>query len=496
MSCDTRISPGAARALRRAVTFTCSPNTSSSRSTGSPACTPARNSRGRPSISIWATATACRDQCFQRGPGTAERQQETVAKVLHDLTVRGFDAVSHRLVVLPEHGTPVAITQAGRQLSRADDVGDRDRHGLDRTQRSARVAQRVAQRDRLGIRLDSQLVGKELSAPVVRAEGFGAIAGQRLRAHQHAIPGLAKGFDRDRIGCESDSKRGIAPLDPRVREHVERTHVPLPKVGPHGLDPRRVLPRQEGTPRDGRGDGTVAARAVEVAAPQRALGVVDGHRARFQIDPRIDREAQLVAPRGTGEWLGPDPSIDQHGPQLAHDRLRARCPTKKGACPATTHQRARHERPGVVPRARDTRTRCVPDGRGRQSRRRCRPASRGPCAPSDTPAGTLPDSNLLPTRRRHDDTRPTMHEGERHGRCGEGHRMPVRSRIARRNDRRHRQQRASARAREPRHGPEPRSSARDGTPGVTPPRRLSRRAPSAPTRRPRRVGAARAGWNV
>ena len=131
MSCDTRISPGAAMRVEASGDVHLQPEDVVVSLDGF-ACVHSGPQLEGPAVDLdLGDRHACRDQCFQRGPGAAERQQETVAKVLHDLTVRGFDAVSHRLVVLPEHGTPVAIARAGPPDSvEADDVGDRDRHGL------------------------------------------------------------------------------------------------------------------------------------------------------------------------------------------------------------------------------------------------------------------------------------------------------------------------------------------------------------------------------
>ena len=381
MSCETRISPGAASALIRAGDVHLQPEyvlvllDGFTRVDADP-------ERERLVVHLDERhGTARGRECFERGTRTAERQEEAVTEVLDHLPVGRLHAFPHRLVVLTEHRAPLAITEPGGEIGRSDDVGDRDRHRLGGTQRSARLAQGIPQRDRLGIRLDSELVGKQLRATVVRAERLGPVAGERLGAHEHAVARLAERLERDGIGGERHRKRRVPTPDPCLREHVERADVPRAQVAAHGLDPRRVLAREERPARDRGRDRSVAAREIEVAAPQRTFGIVDSSRARLQIDPGVNRQTELVAAGGADDRLVVDSGVDEHGPQLADQRLERRVPRRRAACPATARQPARPGRRAAAQTAPGTRTRSDPAGRGMPLRRSCRRRSRAPSGP-------------------------------------------------------------------------------------------------------------------
>ena len=276
-----------------------------------------------------ATARRAVCECFERGTRTAERQEEAVTEVLDHLPVGRLHAFPHRLVVLTEHRAPLAVTEPGREIGRTDDVGDRDRHRLGGAERPARLAQGIPQRDRLRIGLDAELVGEQLRATVVRAERLGPVAGERLGPHEHAVARLAERLERDGIGGDRHRKGRVAASDPCLRQHVERADVPRAQVAAHGVDPRRVLAREERPARDRGRDRSVAAREIEVAAPQRAFGIVDRSCARLQIDPGVNGQTELVAAGGADDRLVVDSGVDEQGPQLADQRLERRVPRRR-----------------------------------------------------------------------------------------------------------------------------------------------------------------------
>ena len=181
--------------------------------------------------------------------------------------------------------------------------------------------QGVSQRGRLGVRLDAELVREDAGAAFVRANRFATVARERVRAHEQSVPGLSEWLEPDCLARARDGEGRVAAQDPDLGQRLERADVTRLQRTAHIIDPREVLTGKECPPRDRGHHGRLAPRALYVLPADRTFREVDRARARFEIDPGVYGESQLITTGDTRDRIGADPAFDQAAPQLADDRL-------------------------------------------------------------------------------------------------------------------------------------------------------------------------------
>ncbi len=93
------------------------------------------------------------------------------------------------------------------------------------------------------------------------------------------------------------------------------------------VDPGCILARQQRPAHDRGRHGCFTPRLVDRVPANRCFGDVYRPHSCFQVNPRLDRQAQLVAARHRRNGVGQSNRLQQRA-ELAHDRLRRAIPSR------------------------------------------------------------------------------------------------------------------------------------------------------------------------
>ena len=144
-----------------------------------------------------------------------------------------------------------------------------------------------------------QLVAQAPSQPLVDEQGLGGVAARVERLHQQPVPALAvrRALDQGPRGALGRVELAAPDRDACPADELERSDEDFLQPAALGVDPRRLLARQELAARNVLGDASRGPGAGEVALRDRALGPMQPLGRRLEIDPGVvwQREPDLAA---------------------------------------------------------------------------------------------------------------------------------------------------------------------------------------------------------
>jgi hypothetical protein len=176
-----------------------------------------------------------------------------------------------------------------------------------------------------------------------------------VRLHQQDVPRLAVGLKLDdelRVRHRPDR---VIVGERSATARLERPDADLPQVLAPSLDPRAGVSGEERPASDRVGDERRTYRALEIAGTERRLGLVDGGVGRFDVDPRVDRQPELVAPERVLDRR-PRPDVVERRAELADKGAKRRLPGRRRcAVPQDLGELVDRNRAAALPRQDDER---------------------------------------------------------------------------------------------------------------------------------------------